>query len=116
MADVRPIDANAFLRFVDEQLMVTKRIERNAMGTEADGTALMDLIRYKVTSEPTLDYAPIVHAHWETTYCDAIQERESWLHMCSNPKCKAESISECEIQVWKYCPNCGAQMDEEVQT
>lgn len=110
MADVRPIDANALLRFIDEQMEVTKRIERNTMGIEADGTALMDLIRYQVTSAPTIDYAPVVHAHWIATdgFEQETNERE---FKCSNcGKVDKQGI-------WSdvpYCWHCGARMDEQI--
>lgn len=53
---------------------------------------------------PSADVAPVVHAHW----IDADQFDPFYLHgMCSN--CRYEqSISDS----LRYCPNCGARMDE----
>lgn len=112
MADVRPIDANVLLRFVDEQMAVAKRIERNTIGVEADGTALMDLIRFEVTNAPTLGYAPVVHAHWKTKQCRDYQGYDvECEHRCTN--CNGRIASDIEDIKWLYCQYCGARMDEQ---
>ena len=53
----------------------------------------LDSINY----EPTIDAAPVVHAHW----IDFV-----WYVQCSKCNCCATSV-ECI-----YCPGCGAKMDE----
>lgn len=61
-----------------------------------------------ITSEQTADVAPIIHAHWEISLAE-----NGWKDtVCSN--C-GFTIND-DIQVlWntKYCPECGAIMDEE---
>lgn len=108
MTNVRPIDANALSeQFGNDKF---RRLCKDWSVIDC-----LHLAHEEINSAPTLDYAPIVHAHWGTTYCDAIQDRESWLHTCSNPKCKVRSLSESEIPIWKYCPHCGAKMDEHIK-
>lgn len=59
------------------------------------------LLLTDINDVPTADAAPIVHAHWkrtptsDTLYCSA-----------------CDKISESQIET-KYCPDCGALMDEE---
>lgn len=51
----------------------------------------------------TADVAPVVHAHWETIYND-----------CGHygfVKCSACG-DEYGSLTYRYCPNCGAKMDE----
>ncbi len=60
---------------------------------------------------PSLDVAPVIHAHWIENMFPAYEHVE-----CSH--CK-EQYYEDDLYLGgndfpKYCPNCGAKMDEEV--
>lgn len=48
---------------------------------------------------PTIDAVPVVHGHW-IIYPD----------VCVCSECNEDSPS-----IFKYCPNCGATMDEEAK-
>ena len=61
-----------------------------------------------IDSQTTADVAPIVHAHWikvQWVKDETYQEGGWWISRCSN----------CIIpynEQKRYCPNCGARMDE----
>lgn len=60
---------------------------------------------------PTVDAAPVVHAHWEEWWpgdCALIMTGEEMLYRCTH--CDAKFS---EIENKRYCPWCGAFMDEE---
>ena len=106
MSEIRPIDANAAV----EKLMgyVTELHDDAPLGA-IEGDIILsvtkDNIEPAISEVPTLDYAPVVHAHWivgETV------DGEIYATICSN----------CEFDGYvgyNYCPNCGAKMDAEVQ-
>lgn len=64
-----------------------------------------ELIRSIVYRTPTADVAPVVHGRWKTN--------------SDRPDSLICSVCNCGFDMWKhdphnYCPNCGAQMDEEI--
>ena len=62
-----------------------------------------------VNRAPTVEAKPIVHAHWETDFdFDPEEEQERYFYFCS--KCKNALFGNKED--FKYCPYCGATMDE----
>ena len=58
-------------------------------------------------SAPTIEAKPVVHAHWLEQIIDGSQEL-----MCSNCGEYALMNDEFYSEFSKYCPYCGAQMDE----
>lgn len=62
------------------------------------------LFRKRVEMAPTVDAAPVVHAHWE------LAGNTGYLR-CAH--CKDVYINEAWLTDgrWSYCPNCGAKMD-----
>lgn len=90
--EVRPIDANETLEIIDNYI---KSISITAK-TETVVSAIKDIVRL---ISPTLDYEPVVHAHW----IDA--DYGKW-KKCSHCFRTNQYYS-------KYCPWCGAKMDEE---
>ena len=68
--------------------------------------------RKMLWEEPTVDAVPVVHGHW--------RRGKSYPHniYCSN--CYRTYVPNEEIEMWKddtrlprkYCPECGAKMDE----
>ena len=67
-------------------------------------------IAYIVNRAPTIEAKPIVRAHWIEWYPpkEFILTGEEKLFVCSNCTAKFETVENS-----KYCPYCGAQMDEE---
>ena len=61
-----------------------------------------------VNNVSAADVAPVVHAHWIR-----FKERDScYIHMrCS--ACSAYWSDPSHSDYFRYCPNCGAKMDEE---
>ena len=56
---------------------------------------------------PLEDVKPVVHAHWYRNWVD--------VPVCSNCKFGWDSQPELDGKpLFKYCPDCGAKMDEEV--
>lgn len=60
---------------------------------------------------PTVDAEPVIHAHWEYVDYGGCGN-----YHCSN--CRAISGTQYNglepiLRLTKYCPNCGAKMDEE---
>jgi hypothetical protein len=70
---------------------------------------------YDIQNNPTVDAAPVVHGHW--------RRGKSYPHniYCSN--CYRTYVPNDELEMWKdwtrlprrYCPECGALMDEVVE-
>lgn len=58
---------------------------------------------------PAIEAKPVVHAHWKEWYPpkEFILTGEEKLFICSNCDAKFETVENS-----KYCPYCGAQMDE----
>ena len=83
---VRPIDANK----LREEIM-TENYDNDTINN------FLDLVDFA----PTLDYEPVVHAHWiEDDDCQICSN-------CGEEHCWAEYRA-------SYCEDCGAKMDEEV--
>ena len=58
------------------------------------------LIKYA----PAIDAAPIVHGRWiDENPNDSLDPRM---------RCSICGVVECSFVRWRYCPNCGAKMDE----
>lgn len=64
-----------------------------------------DIVELVDSLEPA-DVAPVVHAHW----IDYLPETQDVRMICSN--C---ATVDAPMYKWKFCPNCGARMDEEVE-
>ena len=58
---------------------------------------------------PLEDVKPVIHAHWETTKLTS-----KWIFVCSHCHDGWYERYEDDNIIWKYCPDCGAKMDEEV--
>ena len=72
-----------------------------------------------IDAQPTIDVAPVVHAHWEYDPNGMDWNMGAW--RCS--KCKErnnnlggdEKINPLLFAGSSYCPSCGAKMDESVE-
>lgn len=60
-----------------------------------------------INNAPTIDSAPVVHAHWILEPEDTAYEN---VWTCSN--CGEEFIQHRKPK-YRFCPHCGAKMDEE---
>jgi hypothetical protein len=96
MTDVRPIDAEAMKSYIDCGHL---RPPTEKCFSELDVVRMLD-------KQPTLDYAPVVHAAW-------LKER-SGIRRCSYCD-KGYRITNGgpNVMTFSYCPNCGAKMDME---
>ena len=65
------------------------------------------IMKLKVKVKHSHEVAPVVHGRWGTN--------------SDRPDSLICSICKCGFDMWKhdphnYCPNCGAKMDEEIET
>lgn len=102
----RLIDADALLLALDKRKTYELADGRN----RAYGKGVRDAMK-DIGKQPTVDAAPVVHGHW--------RRGKSYPHniYCSN--CFRTYVPNEEIELWtdqtlprKYCPECGALMDE----
>lgn len=68
-------------------------------GEKATVHAIMDC--------PIVDVAPVVHGRWIPS------KHRSSFFMCSVCESNDKECQPFYINVWKYCPSCGAKMDLE---
>lgn len=52
---------------------------------------------------------PVKHGRWGHDFYDDGEGGENWFRFCS--ECEVE-VSEENAKLWRYCPYCGAQMEE----
>ena len=57
---------------------------------------------------PTIDAVPVVHGHWDVGYVFSDDGNTKQYYRCS--KCKSIAVGGCYQT--RYCPHCGAKMDE----
>lgn len=90
---MRLIDAEEFQKFIEKQ----------------DESADYTIYHFGewLEQQPTIEAKPVVHAHWIEQIIDGGQEL-----MCSNCGEYALMNDEFYSEFSKYCPYCGAQMDE----
>ena len=78
----------------------------------SDGAMAMEI----VASPPAADVAPVVHGRWDeytrSRYigCDEYGDPryvDGVVYYCSNPRCRRRTVIK-----ERYCPSCGAKMDE----
>ena len=100
---MRPIDAEVFVKELKKFLIT---IHQTYLAE-----AVLRIVQKVIDKQPTIEAKPIVHAHWVTDFdFDPEEEQELYFYFCSN--CKDSLFGDKED--FKYCPYCGAQMDEEV--
>lgn len=79
-------------------------------------SGIADCIAREISRVPAADVAPVRNAHWMLTECgDAMCSRcrESYV-ICDEPE-HARAMMRYFAQEWRWCPGCGAKMDEEAQ-
>lgn len=88
---MRIIDADALKEYIDKYLSVLRRYEPRD-------------IKMYINRQPTIEAEPVRHGKWiwdeEGYHCS-----ECWYHAQGN-------IMECIDGTFRFCPVCGAKMDE----
>lgn len=102
MAEQRLIDANALMDWLTKATGF-----RTSCDDCTDIDCLDCIIEEAIKNAPTIEAKPVVHAHWLEQIIDGGQEL-----MCSNCGEYALMNDEFYSEFSKYCPYCGAQMDE----
>lgn len=97
---MRPIDADALL----EALNAHEYLGESEYFTGAQDAH--DSIVEAIKLMKSLDYVPVVHAHWKL---NSLDDQDDGCYYCSNCK-SAEYYPEC-VPFAKYCSECGAKMD-----
>ena len=99
--EMRLIDANALLEKMEHTSTDVCADYGDCFCLHGYSTQLFRLI---VSETPTVDARPVVHGHWE-------DDESSGYYRCN--RCKDVYIEKEWIEhgKWKYCPNCGSQMD-----
>ena len=93
------IEKEAALKTLEE--LRNDFIKRNALGS-ADGVE--DSIA-EIENLPTADVAPVVHGKW-------LLPGRLGRSMCSVCRCYDKERRPFYINIWNYCPNCGARMGD----
>ncbi len=103
------IDAEAF-KLEISKMCFKKCPEGNYKGNCGD--CEIYLFAKKIENAPAIETKPVVHAHWKLIFipCSLPAEDDYEEVACRCSKCGFPSDFESN-----YCPNCGAQMSEEVK-
>jgi hypothetical protein len=98
--DAMHIDFDKYIEHI--RLMKKGRIPKTEIAILLDCTGI-------INNAPTVDAVPVRHGKWidEGQYAD-YHPHHAW--RCS--EC-GEHVIEVDTPWYKYCPNCGARMDEE---
>ena len=97
------------MRLIDAEALKHKRVIA-IYGNLEQGLEEREVVYVEdIDNAPTIEAKPIVHAHWEEWYPpkEFILTGEEKLFVCSNCTAKFETVENS-----KFCPWCGAQMDE----
>lgn len=97
MADVRLIDGAKLYEFIENAGKYMPR--DNDAGWYTKGA--LEMVMGWIKEAPTLNYAPVVHAHW-------VQSEDKFCYYCSH--CKNDILLGGKNN---YCMYCGARMDEQ---
>ena len=93
---MRLIDADALLDFLD--------VGHLRPPTEICFSELM--MKNIIELMPTVDAVPVRHGKWTNHILGSTGYGTTVMHQCSECECMT-------ISRFRYCPNCGARMDEE---
>lgn len=92
-------------RFIDSDKLIWQ-VQNN----DKYGTITKQVFISLLQNSETEDVAPVVHAHWIKAFFPGSVE-------CGLPILLDATCSRCDFkmeELYSYCPNCGAIMDEEV--
>lgn len=93
---VRLIDADALVKDLRENYIFTGFNE------------LLDDFASAIRAQPTVDAVPVVHGRWK------YDNQFHWYRACCSEcgYCRVTDVEADRWNEWKFCPNCGAKMDE----
>jgi hypothetical protein len=94
------------MRLIDTEDILVGCVKTGLKEYDTGKEAGIDLVLAIINHLPTIEAKPVVHAHWKNWGCEGT--------VCSN--CYGRVLYECDEheKKSKYCPHCGAQMDEVV--
>ena len=101
------ISREALLQDIEESVRFTAKT-----GTISSEIRGANKIIDRIKCAPSADVAPVRHGRWVEWLpgdCALIMTGEEMLYRCSSCDAKYSAA-----EGYKYCPNCGAKMDEEV--
>ena len=107
----RLIDADSIPKVLDALCEKCGGYKRNKGECEY---CKMDLFGDEVMALPTIDAVPVVHGH--------IEEYQDYIYVNGKPEPLLNKSKKCSVcsngiyeaggKIFKYCPHCGAKMDE----
>ena len=122
MSDVRLIDANVVISYIDDCIAESREEREDAksrgndceVNYNAGEIQMARRIKRKINlGTPTIETVPVVHARWLPRGSD---DNDAGMYYCS--ACKDERYfgdevitSEEASKYCPFCPNCGAKMD-----
>lgn len=104
--EIRPIDANSLIATLNDDIEALRAFYVALYCT----ASTLEAVKKDVESTPTLDVAPVIHAQWITAPSGLWDEDN--IYKCS--ACGEEFVlynGTPEDNQYKYCPHCGAKMD-----
>lgn len=123
---MRPIDADVLLAVARDMQSETEETAYNFLNDAQNPSTEWECVEGLIENAPTLDVAPVVHAHWieeSYEYYKAWQEAfgtENFFRdceyftdhiACSNCLKSYNIMDNDSAGCWKFCPNCGAKID-----
>lgn len=105
---MRLIDAEAFVKELKKFLITIHQTYLAA--------AVLRIVKKVINKQPTIEAKPVVHAHWfmtEYEYFDCSNCGVAIWNGCDSTAQAKQMLANKEV-MFKFCPYCGAQMDEEV--
>lgn len=107
---MRLIDADALQQIFNETSTGLLSLQEMSKDTEHMVRAFL-MTTEMIHDAPTIDAEPVRHGHWEHVRGVRVDE----IVQCSNPACRKETYAAAIfVRYGRYCPYCGAKMDEEV--
>jgi len=102
-------------RYIDEEK--TDSVIKNELGVY-DTTDLKEMLKFF----PAEDVAPVVHAHWINYNGEHVEldsngspKDSCWCSHCHEWLVTSDEYTIVNRYCGRYCPNCGAKMDEEIK-
>jgi len=98
---MRQIDADALKRAVHNEW-------DDCLVWDESGSVTADEMEQIIDAQPTVDAEPVKHGHWK------YDNQYHWYRACCS-ECGYYRVTDIKADrwnEWKYCPNCGAKMDE----
>lgn len=99
------------MRLIDADMLVDaiEAMENMVIGKESN---VLHRVRKMVNAMPTVDAEPVMHAKWDDNHCTNCNKEDAMTYECYGGD---DGGFPCESFVYansRYCPNCGARMDE----